>query len=496
VELARSVLAQSRPARRVSSLTATLDDPNLLTDYERNVAERFRGFPAPLRCVAAVRGAVELPFAEGLELERALFKELMASPESKAQRHLFFGEREVAKVPGLPDDAPLRSVKSVALLGAEPAASTLAKSFVDARLAVTLLADTEEQLERSLSELRRAGVPLELIRPTVSFEAAREADLLVECAPDEPSAKRVALARLGAVAKPGAIIASTTTRLEVDELASATERPADVVVLHLAAPLGPPKLLEIASGPRTSPSTLASSMKLGRSLGKIAVATRGHVASRLSARRGREALSLLEEGALPEEVDHASTEVGFSLGPLLAFDLQGVQAALLERKSGFSELTARERDCTIFEELALLGRLGKSSGAGFYRYTDGRAAPDPAVLALLERHSASRGLPRRRLSAEEIGDRLLYGTVNEAARLLEAGLAARALDVDMIAVHGCGFPLYRGGPLFFADQQGLRVVEARLLRYREQTGEDHFTPAPLLQRLSADERGFYDVPRK
>lgn len=495
LELARRVLAEGRPVRRVSALTATVDEPSVLVDYERSVAERFRGFPAPLRCVAAVRGAVELPFAEGLELERALFKELMALPESKAQRHLFFGEREVAKVPGLADDTPVRSVKSVALLGAGSAAGPLAKAFVDARVAVTLLADTEEQLERSLSELAGAGASRELIRPTVSFEDAREADLLVECAPDEPSAKRVALARLAAVAKPDAIIASTSVRLEVDDLASATERPADVVALHLTSPLGPPKLLEVASGPRTSPSTLASSMKLGRSLGKIAVATRGHVASRLSARRGREALSLLEEGALPEDVDRASTEVGFSLGPLLAFDLQGLQAALLERKASFPELSARERGCTIFEELALLGRLGKRSGAGFYLYTDGRAAPDPAVVALLERYSQSRGIARRRLSAEELGERLLYGTINEAARLLGDGLAPRALDIDMIAVHGCGFPPYRGGPLFFAEQQGLRAVEARLLHYREQTGEDHFTPAPLLQRLCAEGRGFYGAPR-
>jgi len=427
VAFARDAISAGRPARRVSALTVPATSPEVFAGHERLVAERWRGFRAPASCITAVRGAVELPFAEGLTLERSLFKELMASPESRAQRHVFFGEREVAKVPGLPDDTPTRSLRSVAVLGASANASALVRSFTEAGISVTLLADTAEQLERVVSELRGADPTLERVRPTLNYDDARDADLLLESAPDELSAKGAALGRLDAVGKPGAIVATSTTRWEVDSLADATRRPADVVGLHLTLPPAPSKLLEVVRGPRTATATLASVMKLGRSLGKVAVAVRGHVAERLRATLRREAQYLLEEGAQPQEVDSALRELGVPLGPLEA-----------------------------------------------------HARPSPQAA---------------RRVAEDITMRCLYGLVNEAARLLGDGLAARPLDIDMIAVHGCGFPVYRGGPLFFADQLGLREVRERLVQYREQTGEEHFTPAPLLERLAGDDSKFYRAPR-
>ena len=510
VDFAQGVLSQGRPRRRVSELTATLDDADELAAYEHRIAERSRGFLAPLRCITAVRGAVQLPFDQGLELERELFKQLMASSESKAQRHVFFGEREVAKIPGLPDDTSTRTVKSVAVVGTGPAAGSVAATFADARIPVILIADTQEDLEGALAPVRAsyAGAVrdgrlsqterdsrLERIRATLSYDDARDADLLIECAPDELSDKRAALVRLDVVAKPTAILASSTALCDLDLLAAATSRPSDVVALHLTSPLEPSKLLECVRGSQSSPESFATVMKLGRGLGRVAVPVRGHVARRLMARRRAEALSLLEEGALPEDVDDALTEFGFPLGPFAALDLEGLQSALVERKATLANLSRRERSCTLFEELVLVGRLGRSAGAGFYRYDDGRASPDPALATLLEAHSTRQGIPRRAISREEITSRCVYGIINEAARLLDEGLAARPLDIDMIMVHGCGFPIYRGGPLFFADLVGLGELRARMLELRERLGDDTWSPAPLIERLAADQRGFYPAPR-
>lgn len=463
VEFASSVLAQGRPRRRVSELTATVGDSDAFTAYERGITQRFRGFLAPFRCIEAIRGAVELPFARGLELERELFKQLMASPESKAQRHVFFGEREVAKVPGIPDDTPSRSVKSIAVVGTSVGATSVAASFADAGMAVTLLADSQDLLERLLSQLResyadsvshgRISQPecdarLERIRPTLSYDDARDADLLIECVPDELGAKQAALARLDGIAKSTAILASSTVLWNLDSLAEATSRPTELVALHFAGPFEPSRLLECVRGPRTSPESFATVMKLGRSLGRVAVPVRGHVARRLMVRRREETLSLVEDGALPEDVDRAMTEFGYPAGP---FTLE------LERSAGVT--------------------------------------PDPALAKLVERHSARRGLVRRSISLEEITARCLYGVVNEAARLLDEGLAARALDIDMIMVHGCGFPLYRGGPLFVADQLGLAEAREQMLRFREQTGEQCWTPAALIERLAAERGSFYKGAR-
>ncbi|HEY3252751.1 MAG TPA: 3-hydroxyacyl-CoA dehydrogenase NAD-binding domain-containing protein [Polyangiaceae bacterium] len=463
LEFASSVLAQGHARRRVSELSATLDDADTFPAYERSVAERFHGFLAPSRCLDAVRGAVELPFDQGLQLERELFKQLMASPESKAQRHAFFGEREVAKVPGLADDTPSRSVKSIAVVGTGVGFTSFATSFADARIAVTLVADTQDLLDRALSQIRESyaeavsrgritesecAARLERIRPTLSYDDARDADLLIECVPDELSAKQAVLARLDLIAKPSAILATSTALWSIESLAEATSRPTELVALHLVGPSEPSRLLECVRGPRTSPESFATVMKLARSLGKIAVPVSGHVARRLLARRRDETLALVEGGALPEDVDRALTEFGYPIGPF-ALDL--------ERSA--------------------------------------RATPDPALAALLERHSASRGLVRRNVSLAEISARCLYGVINEAARVLDEGLAARPLDIDMIMMHGCGFPLYRGGPLFFADQIGLTEVRERLLQFREQTGNESWTPAPLIERLAAAHGSFYKGPR-
>ncbi|HET7543862.1 MAG TPA: enoyl-CoA hydratase-related protein [Polyangiaceae bacterium] len=411
---ARRALLERRAHRRASALSATLDAPGLFAAYETRTAQRWRGFLAPFRCIAAVRAALELPFGEGLLRERELFRELMASPESKAQRHVFFGEREVAKVPGLADDTEARPIKSVAVLGDSPKASGIARCFADAGITVTLLAND----------------------PSVWPEGAKSADLLLEAVADEPDAKRTALAQLDAIAKPSAILASTSELLDLAQLAASTSRPADVVGLHFAAPIEEAKLIENVRSAHTAPDVHASMMKLGRALGRVAVSVRGHVMSRLLAAYYREAFFLLEEGASQGEVDLALTEFGFRVGPIAAL-------------------------------------------------------ADPALAALLGGQTPRPGSVRRRITADEIRERCIYAVINEAARVLEEKAAARPLDIDMIWVQGLGFPLYRGGPLFYADQLGLAHVHERILKFQEQLGEEYWTPAPLIERKAREGGGFY-----
>jgi 3-hydroxyacyl-CoA dehydrogenase len=450
---ARRVLAERRARRRVSALPAILDDPGLLTAYEAGIAQRWRGFLAPFRCIEAIRAAVELPFAEGLLRERELFRELLASAESKAQRHVFFGEREVGKVPGLPEDTPTRPVKSVAVLGGAAKTTALARCFADAGIAVTLLADDPREGERSLAAIyegylkvvqsgkisqTECDARLQRIRSGSSLDEAKSADLLIEAVAESPDAKRAALTRLDAVAKPSAILASTTELLDLEDLASGMNRPADVVVLHLAT-VDQAKLLENVQSARTAPEVHATMMKLGRSLGKIAVSVRGNVASRLLARYYREARCLVEEGASTREVDSALVEFGFREGPIAAL-------------------------------------------------------ADSAVAVMVEKHTKRPASLKRSVAPDEIQERCIYGVINEAARVLEEKVASRPLDIDMIWVQGYGFPLYRGGPLWFADQLGLGQLQKRLLEFREQLGEESWTPAPLIERLAREGSAFYARP--
>src|SRR6478736_534842 len=410
---ARQAIVERRARRRASALSAILDDPGLFSAFETRIRERWRGFLAPFRCIEAVRAAVELPFSEGLERERALFRELVVSAESKAQRHVFFGEREVAKVPGLAEDTPTRPVKSVALLGDATKTSGLARCFADAGIAVTLLAED-----------------------AASMDDAKDADLLIEAVAEEPHAKRSALARLDAIAKPSAILASSTEFLDLEDLATGLNRPANVVTLHFAAPIAHSRLLENVQSARTAPKVHATMMKLGRALGKVAVSVRGNVASRLLAQYYREACSLVEEGALPSEVDLALTEFGLREGPITAL-----------------------------------------AGSG--------------IAALLEEPKKDSAPPKRKVDAEEIRERCVYRVINEAARVLEEKIASRPLDIDMIWVLGLGFPIYRGGPLWYADQLGLGHVHDRIVGFRDRLGEEHWTPAPLIERLAREGSGFY-----
>jgi 3-hydroxyacyl-CoA dehydrogenase len=452
--LAARVVSELRPLSRVSERRPTVDDPRLFEDYERSIAHKWRGFLAPFRCIEAVRVAVELPFSEGLKRERELFAELMGSSQSKAQRHVFFAEREVAKVSDLPVETPTRQVSSTAVVGDSSAAVAIARCLADSGVEVTLLVSDLETSERNRTALRdgyaravaRGELPaaevqqrLARIHLSQSYEDVRETDLLIEAVPDDLQAKRDVLARLGQVAKPAAILVTSTASFDVDAVAPASARPEAVAGMHFAKPLSGLKLLEAVRGSATTPDVYATVMKLGKTLGRVTVPLRAPLARRLLEQALQQASRLVEEGASPHSVDAALYEFGFPMGPFAA------------------------RDRNLLE--------------GTFRQPEAN----------------SRGAPRP-ISAREIVERCLYVVVNEAARALEAGVAARPIDIDMIAVSGVGFPVYRGGPLFYSDQVGLRDICESLLKYCRQTEDPSFAPAALIERLAEQGKGFYFRP--
>jgi 3-hydroxyacyl-CoA dehydrogenase len=453
---AERLVLENRPARRVSTLEAVLDEPALLETFEATVRESARGLLAPLHCVRAIRAAVELPFEEGLQLERALFAELMRSTQAAALRHVFFAEREVAKTPGLPQDTPVRPIKHAAVVGAGMRGTSLAISLADARIPVKLVDVSEERLSGGIDAVRRhyetavaAGrleraemeARLGRVQPTLAYDDVKNADLVLEAVPEQLDVKREVFRALDAVCKPEAVLATTSADLDVDELARATRRPDDVLAMHFSNPIRERRVVEVARGRSTGAVAWASALGAGRTLGKIAVSVGLHpglVAERMRRRAFREALALLEDGALPEQVDGALEEFGFRVGPFGA---------------------------------------------------------EPNAAKLVSEHSSALRPARDVLGAQEILERYLYALIDEGARILEENLAARPLDIDVIWVHGGGFPAHRGGPLFYADERGLGHICRSMLEFERRFAAERWSPSGLLAKLAADGAGFYSAPR-
>jgi 3-hydroxyacyl-CoA dehydrogenase len=511
VEFAQRVLQEHRPLRRTGELAASLDEPGVFEEFTQNLARKQRGFAAPLAAVKAVRLAYELPFPQGVERELEMCMGLLNGAQSRAQRHAFFAEREIAKVPGVPPDTPVREISAAAVVGSGTMARGIAVCFANAGIPVQLLARSavaSDQARAAIGRIYAASVArgslsqvqvdqrLELITLTQEDTDLASADIVVEAIAEDLPSKQEVFVRLGRITKSGAILASNTSFLDLNALAASSARAQDFAGLHFFNPAQTMRLLEIVRTETTAPEVTATLMRLGRRLGKIPAvvgATEGFVANRMLARRSREALFMLEEGALPEQIDRVLADFGLPLGPFAVADLGGLDVVLATRRARFAKLSARERAADLIEQLNALGRLGQKSAAGWYRYdAERRAQPDPAVAELISRHSAARGIARRVLSDEEILERCLYAMINEGARLIEEGVVTRAHEIDVIWLHGFGFPAYRGGPMFYADQVGLKSILERLGHYREQVGAEYFTPAPLLARLAREGRGFYD----
>src|SRR5216117_3914288 len=507
VAFAEKVLGEQRPLRKIrdldDKLAAVRGKPEVFANFRKSVARQTRGFRAPENIVKAVEGAVSLPFDQGLKRERELFVELLNSPESKAQRYFFFAEREAAKIPDVPADTPAKDIKKAAVIGAGTMGGGIAMNFANAGIPVTVVEVAKEALDRGLGIVRKnyeataargrltaADVEkrMGLITPSVDFQAVANADIVIEAVFEEMPIKKEVFAKLDAVCKPDAVLATNTSTLDVDEIASATKRPESVIGTHFFSPANVMRLLENVRGKKSSKTTIATAMTIGRRIGKVPVLVgvcHGFVGNRMLHQRGLQAEKLILEGAAPHQVDKVLTDFGFPMGPFAMGDLAGLDVGWRIRKGRGTKSPVADRICE-------LGRFGQKTGSGYYRYEKGdrKPIPDPEVEKIVVDVATSMGITRRFVSDEEILQRLLYPMVNEGAKILDEKIAIRPSDIDVIWVYGYGWPVYRGGPMFWADSLGLRALRDRMLEFKKQSGDEFWSPAPLLDRLAGEGRGF------
>jgi 3-hydroxyacyl-CoA dehydrogenase len=510
IAYAERVIAEKRPLRKTSELPVRLDNPAIFDEMRNVVSKRQRGFPAPLKCIEAVKFAVDLPFVEASKLEYELCIQMLNSPESQAQRQAFASEREVVRICGIDAGTQARTIRSVAVIGPGTMGTGIAMCFINADLRVMLLGRDEKSLAKSVQTMRKiysgsvskgsiqqAAMDrrLALLTLTTEYRDLHEVDLVIEAVSEDMAVKKDVFRQLDAACKPDAILATNTSYLNIDDLAAVTSRPHDVVGTHFFNPANVMRLLENVRGAQTSPDVLATVMKMAKTIGKVATMvgmSDGFVGNRMLGKRSREGFFMMEEGATPWQIDKVLYDFGFPMGPYQVADLAGLDVAWAARKARFERLTEREKQCNILDQICATGRFGQKTGAGYYKYDDKRnATPDPIIEALIADHSIRRGIARRPISDQEIRERCLFAMINEGAKILEEGVAARAQDIDVIWLHGFGFPAYRGGPMFYADQIGLGNVYDALLKYRDQVGEEYFTPASLLERLAKEGKGFY-----
>ena len=504
---AEGVAGEARP--KTSELEVKSGAPlDAVFAYAREETKgRARGLLAPLRCIDAVEAAATLPWEEGLKRERELFEELLSSDQSKALRHIFFAERSAAKVPGLEDVKP-KKIKHAAVVGAGTMGGGIAMNFANAGISVKVLETSEENLKRGLDTVRKnyartvdkgrlsqeeMEARVGRIEGALEYASLSDVDLVVEAVFENMALKKEVFTKLEAAAPPGAILATNTSTLDVDEIAGVVSDPGRVLGTHFFSPANVMKLLEVVRADRTSDEALATALALAKAMRKIPVVVGvcdGFVGNRMIHVYVREAFFLVEEGALPQQVDGVMRDFGLAMGPFAMGDLAGLDVGYRIRQAQASTRSPDERYSSLADKVVEAGRLGQKTGAGFYRYEGRTPLPDPEIDALVLAHSKEAGFERREISDEEILKRLLYALVNEGAHILEEGIARRAGDIDVIYVYGYGFPAYRGGPMFYADTVGLGEVYADVARFREEFGE-HWKPAPLLKEL-AEEGGSFN----
>jgi len=512
---AQMLVAQNAPRRRVRDLNATLESPDLFRETEKAIARRARGFKAPWSIIKCVQAAVELPFDEGMKRERELFLELLTSPESAAQRYYFFAEREAAKVLDVPADTPQREIKSAGIVGAGTMGGGIAMNFANAGIPVTLLEVKQEALDRGLKTIRtnyentakRGGMKTEdvdkrmaLITPTLTYDDLKDADLIIEAVFETMEVKEGVFTKLDEIAKPDAVLATNTSGLDVNQIANYTKRPADVIGMHFFSPANVMKLLENVRGKATQKDVIATVMSLSKKIGKIPVLVgvcEGFVGNRMLRQRGIQSSYMMEEGALPQQIDKVIYDFGFPMGPFAMSDLAGNDVGWRIRQ-GKKEKEQRNVRYTgyIADAICELGRFGQKTGAGYFKYNlpDRTPIPDPEVERIIEETSKKLGITRRAISDQEILERCLYPMVNEGAKILAEGMAQRSLDIDVIWVNGYGWPVYRGGPMWWADNVvGLKTIHDALLKYRDASGDPFWEPAPLLKKLVQEDKKFSTV---
>ncbi|HEX7775034.1 MAG TPA: 3-hydroxyacyl-CoA dehydrogenase NAD-binding domain-containing protein [Parvibaculum sp.] len=501
---ARRVLAEGRPLRRLrdddSKLAAARADRSIFTNAATAATKRSRGLDAPKACVEAVAMAVDgVPFDEALTREFDAFVKLLQGDQSKAQRHVFFAEREATKIAGIPEGTRPRALNKVAVIGAGTMGGGIAMSFANAGLPVTIIELSEEPLTRGLGLIRknyeasaaRGGLTaaeveerVNLIQGAVGLDKAGDADLIIEAVFETMAIKKEVFGKLDAIAKPGAVLASNTSYLNVDEIAASTSRPQDVLGMHFFSPANVMRLCEIVRGAKTAPDALATAVAAARKAAKAPVVVGvcfGFVGNRMLELRGKQAAKLLYQGVPPQQMDGVLTKFGMPMGHFAMMDLAGIDVGWRSRKDhGIS--------APIEDALAEAGRFGQKTNKGFFKYEAGSRAPliDPEVETLIQETMTRLGLETRKVDDQEILERLTYSMINEGARILEEGIAARASDIDVVWLYGYGWPVFRGGPMFYADQVGLKTVAERLAHYAAADGDDSLKPAPLLARLAKE----------
>ena len=498
----------AQPLRKLRDLPVKADDA-FFAEARKRIAKGYRGFPAPAKCVEAVEAAVKLPFEEGVKFERRCFEELLASAESKALRHAFFGERTVAKIPDISEDVQTSEIRSAAVIGAGTMGGGIAMVFANAGIPVRLLEMNQERLDRGLATIRKnyAGSVargrlaqdemdrrLARISTTLAYEDIGDADIAVEAAFEDMQVKKEVFARLDRVMKRGAILATNTSTLDVNQIAASTSRPEAVIGTHFFSPANVMRLLEVVRGAKTSKEALATAMKLGKTLGKTAVVSGvcdGFIGNRMLERYLQQATFLLDEGASPQQVDEALQDWGLAMGPFAMGDLAGNDVGWYVRKRRMKERPEFTYS-KIPDRICELGRFGQKTGTGYYRYESGSRTPipDPTVEALIANYRKEAGITPRAIDAREIVERCMFALANEGARILEEGIALRAVDVDMVYLAGYGFPRTRGGPMFYADTVGLKNVVTAIEKYAKGYQGKCWQVAPLLARLAAEGKTF------
>ena len=498
-----------KPLPRIRDRKAQLEgDPKaFFARVREQVAKESKGYPAPLEIVGCAEAAATLPFDEGRKEERARFNKLVVGTESQSLRHMFFAERQTSKIPDVPDDTPAREIRKAAVIGAGTMGGGIAMNFANAGIPVTLIDMNQAAVEKGLATIKKnygATVSKGRLKQEdmdkrmglikTSTEIPGDADIFIEAVFERMDVKKDIFRKLDALAKPGAILATNTSTLDVDEIAASTKRPQDVIGTHFFSPANVMRLLEVVRGEKTAKDVLATTMKLGKTLKKVPVVSGvcdGFIGNRMLEKYGQQSLFLLDEGATPQQVDAAMAKFGMAMGPFTMYDMAGNDIGWEIRKRRY-----QERPDFVYSKIAdricEQGRFGQKTGKGFYKYEAGnrKPIPDDEVQKILESYRAEIKVKPRQISDEEIVERLIYALVNEGAHILEEGIALRASDIDMVYLTGYGFPPYRGGPMFYADTVGLSKVLSAIEGFRKGYQGSQWQPAPLLVKLAKEGKRF------
>jgi 3-hydroxyacyl-CoA dehydrogenase len=516
IAFVRAVLEKPAPKTRERNEKLGVSEQNaaLFAAARQMARQKQRGMMAPLAAIDAVEAATRLSFDEGCEVEKKLFNDCLFSDQSKALMHVFFGEREVAKVPDIPKETPILPVNSVAVVGSGTMGGGIAMVFANAGIPVLLKDADQPSLDRGMEVIRKnyassvkrgrftqqfVDERLQLIQPALDYDGFGQVDMVVEAVFEGMRLKKEIFSLLDRLCRPGAILASNTSTLSIDELASSTERPEAVIGTHFFSPANVMRLLEIVRGKASGKEVIATCMQLAKKLGKVGVLVgncRGFVGNRMFGPYRREAQFLVEEGASIEAVDQALYDFGMAMGPLATGDLAGLDVGWRIRKEYRHLEKPGTRQPFAEDRLCEMARYGQKTGAGWYKYDENRRAiPDPEVNEIVRKWTAQAGIPQRNISPQEIVDRCIYALVNEGARILEEGIALRAVDIDIIYLNGYGFPAYRGGPMWYADTVGLDKVYRRISEFHQQHGE-LWEAAPALKRLAEEGKTFAELNRE